>query len=92
MLRIRGNMFLRKRFTAKELLDYEESTGGRIGHEAEVPVSGTGVPGSGTRVAGPGTGLSGSETVKSLEDNITKRQCWRSVCLFSLSRLQILSK
>ena len=71
-------MFLRKRFTAKELLDIEDSTGGRTGYETEVPVSGTGV--------------SGSETVKWVEDNITKRQCWRSVDLFSLSRLQILSK
>ena len=72
-------MFLRKRFTVKELLDSEESTGGRTGHETEVPVSGvsgpgTGVPGPGTRVAEPVTGVSGSETVKSLEDNITKRQ------------------
>ena len=89
MLRIRGNMFLRKRFTAKELLDIEESTGGRTGHETKVPVSGvsgpgSGVAGPGTGVSGPLTGVSGSETVKTLEYNITKRQCWRSVDLFSL--------
>ena len=84
ILRIRGNMFLRKRFTAKEQLGNEESTGGRTGHETEVPDPGTGVPGPGTGVAGPVTGVSGSETGKTLEDNITKRQCWRSVDLFSL--------
>ena len=78
-------MFLRKRFTIKELLDSEESTGRRTGHETEVPVSGTGV-------TEPVTGVSGSEPVKTLEDNISKRQCWRSVDLFSLYRLQILTK